>query len=121
MASAGRPISSGRALVLGLAFKENCPDLRNSRVIDIVKSLREYRIEVDVCDPWANPEEAVHEYGIHLVKKPKGGEYDAIILAVAHREFIVDDGSFVRELAHPDCVIYDVKAVLPRTLVHARL
>ncbi len=77
-----------RILIMGLAFKENCPDLRNSRVLDIVKALDEYRAQVEIYDPWVNKAEAQHEYGITPIAAPKAGDYDAIILAVAHREFI---------------------------------
>lgn len=121
MAKAGRPLNGGRALILGLAFKENCPDLRNSRVIDIVEALRDYRVEVDVHDPWVNPEEANREYGIKLVQRPQFGSYDAIILAVAHKEFLENGGEGVRAFGGEQCVIYDVKSVLPRTLSHKRL
>ena len=121
MAKAGRPISGGRALILGLAFKENCPDLRNSRVIDIIQALRDYAIDVDVHDPWVDAQEARHEYGVDLVSEPDGGQYDAIILAVAHDEFTKDGGARVKAMGCSGCVIYDVKSVLPRALVDARL
>ena len=86
-------VCNSRVLILGLAFKENCPDLRNTRVVDIIDALREYSIHVDVYDPWIDRAEAQHEYGLHcLAELPRErgntGPYDALILAVAHREFI---------------------------------
>ena len=108
-------------LVLGLSFKENCPDLRNTRVIDIVREFRDYHIDVDVHDPWVDPEEARHEYGIELVQQPEAGRYDAVILAVAHAQFRDMGIDAIRRLCRPNHVIYDVKYVLPKDQVHARL
>ena len=108
-------------LVLGLSFKENCPDLRNTRVIDIVREFRDYHIDVDVHDPWVDPEEARHEYGIELVQEPEAGRYDAVILAVAHAQFRDMGIDAIRRLCRPNHVIYDVKYVLPKDQVHARL
>jgi len=110
-----------RILIMGLAFKENCPDLRNSRVLDIVKALDEYRAQVEIYDPWVNKAEAQHEYGITPIAAPKAGDYDAIILAVAHREFIEMEVKGIVALGKPDAVIYDVKYVLPRDAVDGRL
>lgn len=109
-----------RVLVLGLSFKENCPDLRNTRVIDIVRALRQDGIEVDVHDPWADPELARHEYGLELTS-PEPGRYDAIILAVAHEQFRQWGGAGIRAFGKPHAVLYDVKGILPRTQVDARL
>src|SRR5690606_38242274 len=79
--------AGARVLVLGLTFKENCPDVRNTKVADVVRELQSFRCDVDVYDPWADPAEARHEYGIELVERPEPGHYDAIVIAVAHREF----------------------------------
>ncbi len=109
-----------RVLVLGLTFKENCPDLRNTRVVDIISALRRYNIRIDVHDPWADAIEAEHEYGLTPVSEPESGCYDAIVLAVAHRQF-AECGAAIRTFGKPQCVIYDVKQVLPRTMVDGRL
>jgi len=110
-----------RVLVMGLAFKENCPDLRNTRVVDIVAELRDYQAAVDVFDPWVDAAEAMHEYGIATIGAPAAGTYDAVILAVGHREFAALGGDGVRALCKPDSVVFDVKYVLPRDAVDARL
>ena len=103
-----------RVLVLGLTFKENCPDLRNTRVTDIIDELRSYSVEVEVHDPWVSPAQARHEYGISPVAEPAPGSYDAVILAVAHREFVAMGAEGVRALCRPGAVVFDVKRVLPR-------
>jgi UDP-N-acetyl-D-galactosamine dehydrogenase len=105
-------VDGARVLVMGLAFKENCPDLRNTRVVDIVDELKDYHCQVDVYDPWATAAEAEHEYGITPVAKPLDKGYDAIILAVAHREFKAMGAVAIRALGKSACVIYDVKHVL---------
>jgi len=110
-----------RILVLGLAFKENCPDLRNTRVIDIVSALRAYHIAVDVHDPWVDAAMAQHEYAIAPIAEPTAGNYDAIVVAVGHREFIALGAEGIRALGKPTSVIYDVKCVLPRESVDGRL
>ena len=110
-----------RVLVLGLAFKENCPDLRNTRVVDIVQALRGYNTRVDVCDPWVDAAEAKHEYGLDLVADPQAGAYDAVVLAVAHDRFRELGGEGVRAFGKPQSVVYDVKYVLPRDAVDGRL
>jgi UDP-N-acetyl-D-galactosamine dehydrogenase len=81
------PVMDAKVLVMGLTFKENCPDLRNTRVVDIVQEFGDYNAQVDVYDPWVDPHEAQHEYGIEPVAQLQVGHYDAIILAVAHRQF----------------------------------
>ena len=108
-------------LVLGLAFKENCPDLRNTRVIDVVAELASYNANVDVYDPWVSAEEARHEYGLDLVPELVDGKYDAIILAVAHRQFAELGVERIRALGKADCVLFDVKQALPRAAVDDRL
>ncbi|MGB3837888.1 MAG: Vi polysaccharide biosynthesis UDP-N-acetylglucosamine C-6 dehydrogenase TviB [Rhodanobacter sp.] len=110
-----------RILVLGLAFKENCPDLRNTRVVDIVHALRGYNTEVDVFDPWVDAAEAGHEYGLELVDAPAAGAYDAIIVAVGHRQFAALGSAGIRAFGKPSSVLYDVKYVLPRAEVDGRL
>ncbi|MGH8244589.1 MAG: nucleotide sugar dehydrogenase, partial [Steroidobacteraceae bacterium] len=111
---------NAKVLVLGLAFKENCPDLRNTRVVDIITALQEYTAQVDVCDPWVDAAEAKHEYGLDL-QEPADGEYDAIVLAVGHNEFLKLPNGGVRAYGKPRSVVYDVKHVLPREAVDARL
>ena len=126
MLQSGIGVCNSRVLILGLAFKENCPDLRNTRVVDIIDALREYSIRVDVYDPWIDRAEAQHEYGLHcLAELPRErgstGPYDALILAVAHREFIAMGAAGLRALGKAKCVLYDVKAVLPADQVDGRL
>jgi len=108
-------------LVLGLAFKENCPDLRNTRVVDILKELKTYNANVDVFDPWVEPAEASAEYGIEMVDELKQGHYDAVILAVGHREFLDMGAVKIRELGRGDTVLYDIKSLLPKDSVDQRL
>lgn len=105
-------VDGARVLVMGLAFKENCPDLRNTRVVDIVAELKDYNCLVDVYDPWASFSEAQDEYGIAPISEPKPGGYDAIILAVAHRQFKEMGGAAIRALGKPVSVLYDLKYVL---------
>ena len=105
-------VQGARVLVMGLAFKENCPDLRNTRIVDIVGELRDYNVEVDVYDPWVDPEEAVHEYGLTPVAKLEEGTYDAVILAVAHNQFKAMGAEGIRKLGKPQHVLYDLKYVL---------
>ncbi|MFN7183329.1 MAG: nucleotide sugar dehydrogenase [Thermomonas haemolytica] len=116
------PVAGARILILGLAFKENCPDLRNTRVVDLVHEFRGYGAQVDVHDPWVSAEEAQHEYGITPIAAPEAGAYDAVVLAVAHDEFRQLDGQGVRALCKPQAgVVYDVKGMLPRDAVDGRL
>ena len=112
---------NARVLLLGLAFKENCPDLRNTRVVDIVQALRGYNATVDVHDPWVNAAEAAHEYGLTPVADPPAGAYDAVIVAVGHRQFVALGADGVRAYGKPAAVVYDVKYVLPRDAVDGRL
>ena len=114
------PVAS-RVLVLGLAFKENCPDLRNTRVVDILGALADYGVLADVHDPWVHAEEARHEYGIEPVAEPVPGSYDAVIVAVGHHQFVTWGAAGIRAFGKPTCVIYDVKYVLPRDAVDGRL
>ncbi|OZI67387.1 Vi polysaccharide biosynthesis protein VipA/TviB [Bordetella genomosp. 11] len=105
-------VQGARVLVMGLTFKENCPDLRNTRVVDIVRELREYGVEVDVYDPWVDPAEARAEYGIEPVATPASGTYDGIVLAVAHRQFAELGAARIRAYGKPEHVLYDLKYVL---------
>lgn len=114
-------VQGARVLVMGLAFKENCPDLRNTRVVDIVNELREYNVEVDVYDPWVDVAEAQHEYGITPVDTPRPGQYDAIVLAVAHRQFAEMGPAAIRALGKSQHVLYDLKYILPADQSDLRL
>jgi UDP-N-acetyl-D-galactosamine dehydrogenase len=113
--------SGSRVLMLGLTFKENCPDVRNTKVADIVKELASFGCNVDVYDPWVNPSEAEHEYGITPVAAPSRGSYDAIVVAVAHREFVELGAKGIRAFANPNAVIFDIKHVLPKDQSDGRL
>jgi UDP-N-acetyl-D-galactosamine dehydrogenase len=110
-----------RILLLGLAFKENCPDLRNTRVVDIVHALRGYSVDVDVYDPWVDAAEAEHEYALTPIAEPKRGDYDAIVVAVGHHQFVTLGAEGIRAFGKPTSVVYDVKYVLPRDAVDGRL
>jgi len=118
-----RQVDAGKArvLVLGLTFKENCPDLRNSRVMNVIDALNVAGVDVDVWDPWADPDEAERELGIRPLAAPASQDYDAIVLAVAHRQFAAMTGAQIRALGKPDAVVYDVKSVWPRDAVDDRL
>jgi len=105
-------VQDSKVLVMGLAFKENCPDLRNTRVVDIVSELGEYNIHVDVYDPWVDTAEAQREYGITPVKSPEPGTYDGIVMAVAHRQFIDMGAQAIRALGKDRHVLYDLKYIL---------
>jgi UDP-N-acetyl-D-galactosamine dehydrogenase len=121
MIKKGHTIKDAEILVLGITFKENCPDIRNSRVIDLIRELRDFGINVSVFDPWADPAEVRHEYGIEMVSRPTPAQksnYDAVILAVAHDKFReLDFAKFTRK----NIVIFDIKSFLPKTLVDGRL
>jgi len=108
-------------LILGLAFKENCPDLRNTRVVDIIEELNHYHANVDVFDPWVDAEEAKYEYGIDTVSSLANNHYDAVILAVAHEDFLSMGAEAIRALGKPEHILYDIKSVLPKESVDARL
>lgn len=115
MVRRGLPVAHGKALILGLTFKENCPDIRNTRVVDIFRILRGYGLEVDVFDPWVDREEVSAEYGIEVLAELPGPDsgYSAIILAVNHDELTALGAERIRSLGLPDAVLFDVKAVLP--------
>ncbi|HEY3515827.1 MAG TPA: Vi polysaccharide biosynthesis UDP-N-acetylglucosamine C-6 dehydrogenase TviB [Gammaproteobacteria bacterium] len=113
--------SGARVLVLGLTFKENCPDVRNTKVADIVRELKSFGCKVDVHDPWASSSEAEHEYGISLIAQPKAGSYDAIVVAVAHKEYLELGAAGIRKFGSPNTVIFDIKHVMPKTASDGRL
>jgi UDP-N-acetyl-D-galactosamine dehydrogenase len=113
-------VDGANVLIMGLTFKENCPDLRNTKVVDIVKELNEYNINVDVTDPWCSNDEAQSEYGLTIVE-PKKDHYDAIIIAVGHHEFKQLGCEHIRELGKSRHVLYDLKYLLPKDSVDMRL
>jgi len=118
-----RGVVSGnsKVLVMGLTFKENCPDLRNTRVVDIVAELHDYGASVDVYDPWVSAKEANREYGITPISQLEENSYDAVILAVAHEEFVEMGAEKIRALCKPNGILYDVKNILPKQAVDGRL
>ena len=118
----GIAVLGSKVLVLGLTFKENCPDVRNTKVVDIIAGLQAYHVAVDVFDPWINLAEAEHEYGLRcLAQLPQPGQYSAIILAVGHNEFVELGAEGIRALGKDRSVVFDVKGILPRDTVDARL
>ncbi|CAN4265262.1 WecC UDP-N-acetyl-D-mannosaminuronate dehydrogenase [Methylophilaceae bacterium] len=115
-------VLNAKILVLGLTFKENCPDLRNTKVIDLIRGLENYHAKVDVYDPWINVDEAKHEYGISCLRElPINGQYDAIVLTVSHRQFVALGEQALRGLGRPGAVLYDVKSILPVGAADGRL
>ena len=114
-------IDGARVLIMGLTFKENCPDLRNTKVIDIVNELKEYNITVDIVDPWCSSEEAQHEYGVSTMTTAEEGIYDGIVLAVGHQEFKDLGAEAIRKLGKQSHVLYDLKYVLDKSSVDMRL
>ena len=114
-------VQDSNVLIMGLTFKENCPDLRNTRVVDIIKELETYGVNIHVYDPWVDPEEAVAEYGIKPIATLEEGKFDAILLAVAHEQFKQMDIKQVRALGKPGSVIYDLKYLFPADLTDERL
>ena len=122
MIKKGQAISGARVLVLGFTFKENCPDLRNTRVIDLVTELSEFGALVDVHDPWADAAEAHREYGVELLgSEPAPGTYDAVIIAVAHHQFSELGAEGVRRLGQEESILYDIKGLFDLSEVDARL
>ncbi len=118
----GFPVLGGRVLVLGLTFKENCPDLRNTKVVDIVKALHAYSAQVDVYDPWIDVAEAEHEYGLQcLTQAPAPGQYSAIVLAVGHQQFLALGEAGIKIWGQPGVVVFDVKSILPLGAADGRL
>ncbi|WP_020160206.1 Vi polysaccharide biosynthesis UDP-N-acetylglucosamine C-6 dehydrogenase TviB [Methylobacter marinus] len=121
MAMKGISIVNSKILMLGLTFKENCPDLRNTRVVEMVNELNIYHANVDIYDPWVSKEEAKHEYGIDVIDKPEAETYDAIIIAVSHDQFKKMGAHGIRALGKENHVIYDIKYLLPSDQVDGRL
>jgi UDP-N-acetyl-D-galactosamine dehydrogenase len=116
------PVLGSKVLVLGLTFKENCPDLRNTKVVDIVKALRSYNTHVDVYDPWIDIQEAEHEYGLQcLAQAPAPGQYAAIVLAVGHHQFLSLGDEGIKAWGQTGAVVYDVKSILPLGATDGRL
>lgn len=114
----GVMVKDAKILILGVTFKENCPDIRNTKIVDIYQTLEEYTHNITVYDPWANAADVKREYGVEVVNTLTERDFDAVILAVAHKEFLNLD---VRALAQPNGVVYDVKGILPKDVIDARL
>ncbi|WP_059411137.1 Vi polysaccharide biosynthesis UDP-N-acetylglucosamine C-6 dehydrogenase TviB [Cupriavidus basilensis] len=118
----GLNVLGSKILVLGLTFKENCPDVRNTKVVDIIRSLRAYNAHVDIFDPWINVADAEHEYGLQcLTQLPAPGEYAAIVLAVGHQQFVAMGEAGIKALGQPGAVLFDVKGILPLGSADGRL
>jgi len=113
------PVKEAKILQLGVTFKENCPDIRNSKAVDVAYGLQEFGCEVTIFDPWANPDAVRKEYGLSSVNKLPQTRFDAVVLAVAHREFAELDVRML--LKNPDGVIYDIKGFLPKDVCDGRL
>jgi UDP-N-acetyl-D-galactosamine dehydrogenase len=118
MIKKGIHVNAAKALVLGITFKENCPDIRNSKVIDIITELNDFGVQVDVFDPMANAHEVAEEYGINLLGALQLGIYDTIIMAVNHAQF---SDLNIAEIGKSNVVVYDVKSTLPKTVTDGRL
>jgi UDP-N-acetyl-D-galactosamine dehydrogenase len=114
-------VEDANVLIMGLTFKENCPDIRNTRVVDIVQEFREYGANVDIFDPWVDPAEALLEYNLEMVSEPAVGKYDAIVLAVSHAQFKEMGISTIRKLGRREAIIYDIKSIFPNSHVDGRL
>ncbi|WP_422022663.1 Vi polysaccharide biosynthesis UDP-N-acetylglucosamine C-6 dehydrogenase TviB [Pyruvatibacter mobilis] len=117
----GLPIHGGRVLMLGLTFKENCPDLRNTRVVDVIAHLRDRQVTVDIHDPWVSADEARHEYGLEVISEPQQGEYDAVVVAVAHDQFREMGPQRIRDYLKPAGVLADLKWVFDAADTDVRL
>ncbi len=121
MTQRGIQVKDAKILVMGLTFKENCPDLRNTRVVDIVHELQDYHVAVDVYDPWVEVQEAQHEYSITPITTLQSGTYDAVVIAVAHGQFVTMGVDKIRALCKPDHVVYDLKYLFPADQTDMRL
>ncbi|ALO35459.1 Vi polysaccharide biosynthesis protein VipA/TviB [Colwellia sp. MT41] len=121
MLKAKLPVNGANVLLMGLTFKENCPDIRNTKVVDVYTELAEFDIKVDVYDPWVNPEDAKKQYDIDLISSPKQGYYDAVIFAVAHKQFKALTASKIKAMMKKEHVIYDLKYMLDKELADIRL
>lgn len=118
MIQKGHKIKGANALILGVTFKENCPDIRNTKVVDIYHELEQFGLNVDIYDPWASQEEVQQEYGVQIMNELNGGKYQAVIIAVAHNEFLKIDFAKLKE---QNSVVFDTKACVDRSLVDGRL
>jgi UDP-N-acetyl-D-galactosamine dehydrogenase len=114
-------VDGARVLLMGLAFKENCPDIRNTKIVDILAELQEYNVAVDVYDPWVSAAEAKHEYNIDLIGELNTDHYDAIVLAVAHKQFKEMTATEIRSLGRSSHIVYDLKYILDKTESDIRL
>jgi UDP-N-acetyl-D-galactosamine dehydrogenase len=121
MLKAKLPVNGANVLVMGLTFKENCPDVRNTKVVDILSELAEFDINIDVYDPWVNPDEAKKEYNVDLISAPKSSHYDAVIFAVAHDQFKALSKAEIKALMKSEHIIYDLKYMLDADLADIRL
>jgi UDP-N-acetyl-D-galactosamine dehydrogenase len=118
----GLPVLGSKVLVLGLTFKENCPDVRNTKVVDIIHTLERYNTQVDVYDPWVDVAEAEHEHGLKCLDEvPRQGEYAAVVVAVAHRQFKELGERGIKAFGQPNAVLFDVKSILPLGAADGRL
>ena len=115
------PVSGANVLLMGLTFKENCPDIRNTKIVDVISELSEYEVNVDVYDPWVSIDEAKAEYDVDMVIKPKENHYDAVIFAVAHEQFKSMSEQEIKKLLKAQHVIYDLKYMLPPSIADIRL
>ena len=118
MLAKGNPVKNAKALILGITFKENCPDIRNTKVIDIYRELEQYGIEVNVFDPWANAKEVKNAFQFNLVTDIYQNKYQAIILAVSHKEFYELDYAALKQ---DEAILFDTKSIIDRKWVDARL
>lgn len=114
-------LNGAKVLVMGLTFKEDTPDIRNTRVVDVVRELEDYGIKVDVYDPWADPQRVAHEYDIDMLEEPSKGAYDGIVVAVAHQQFRELSASEIQAFGKPNCIIFDLKSVLEKGQAQLRL
>ncbi len=114
-------VKQAHVLILGLTFKENCPDVRNTKVVDVVHEFETYGSQIDVFDPWVDKDEEKKEYGLELIGEPVAGSYDAVVLYVGHEDFKGRGMEWVSSLKKERCVLFDVKNVLPRDRVDGRL
>lgn len=121
MIKAGILIDNANILIMGLSFKENCPDIRNTKIIDIISELKDYNLNVDVYDPWVSEDEALQEYGIEIHSTKPSKKYEGIIFAVAHEQFKNMQSIEIKELQSTKCVTYDLKYILNKSDATIRL
>ncbi len=114
-------VVDAKVLIMGLAFKENCPDVRNTRAVDVIDTLKDYHADIDVWDPWVSGVDASRQYDINLIEVPEKGAYDAVILCVAHKQFLAMGVDKIQSYCKPNSVVYDVKGVLDQDIVDGRL